>query len=82
MSESLCQRDLRALMAVVEEGRRDEPTEALPWAVLHGLAGLIRCDRVTFVHNDLAHGHLVFAQSFEDGVQRLRLGAPYRPNAT
>jgi len=32
MSESLT--ELRLLMAVVEEGRRDDPTAGMPWALL------------------------------------------------
>jgi len=41
MSETLSERDLRVLTAMIEEGRRDEPTEALPWAVLDELARLV-----------------------------------------
>lgn len=53
MSESLTERDLRALLAVVEEGRRDEPTEGLPWATFEELARLIPCDCVSFPEVDL-----------------------------
>jgi DNA-binding CsgD family transcriptional regulator len=37
--------DLVQLFAVLEAARRDDPAEALPWALLHGLQGLIPCDR-------------------------------------
>jgi DNA-binding CsgD family transcriptional regulator len=53
MAEILIERDLRALMAVVQEGRHDDPTEAMPWAILDGLAQLIRCDSVNFHDSDL-----------------------------
>lgn len=67
MAEVLAERDLRALMAVVEEGRRDEPTDGLPWAVLDELAGLIRCDAVTFTEGDLIHHRALFDQNYEEG---------------
>jgi DNA-binding CsgD family transcriptional regulator len=67
MTEVLTERDLRALMAVVEEGRRDQPTDGLPWAVLAELAGVIRCDAVTFTEGDLIHHRSLFDQNFEEG---------------
>lgn len=54
-------------MAVVEEGRRDEPTEGMPWAVLDELAGLIRCDGVTFTEADLIHARPLLEQNSEGG---------------
>jgi DNA-binding CsgD family transcriptional regulator len=75
MAEVLTERDLRALMAVVEEGRRDEPTEGVPWAVLHGLAGLIHCDRVNFPEADLINGRGLLDQWVgDDGAQGLEFG--------
>jgi DNA-binding CsgD family transcriptional regulator len=53
MSETLTEHDLRALLGVVEEGRRDAPTEGLPWATLDELARLVRCDCVAFPEADL-----------------------------
>lgn len=32
------------LMSVIEDGRRDDLTDGLPWTVLDGLAELVRCD--------------------------------------
>jgi hypothetical protein len=37
-----------ALFAVIEEGRRDHPTDGMPWAVLEGLAALVPCDELLF----------------------------------
>jgi DNA-binding CsgD family transcriptional regulator len=45
--------DLRALLDVVHAGYDDEPGEAMPGAVLHGLAKLIPCTSVTFSELDL-----------------------------
>ncbi len=79
MIEAFTERDLRALSAVVEEGRRDEPTEGLPWAVLDGLAALVRCDAVSFPEDDLAHGHGLLLQWREDGDRLLELGDSQPP---
>ena len=67
MSETVGKRDLRALMAVIEDGRHGDPTEGLPWAVLDGLARLIRCDLVSFPEFDLVHGRTVLEQLVRDG---------------
>lgn len=45
---ALADRDLHALMAVIEDGRRDDPGPAVPWATLERLAHLIGCDEITF----------------------------------
>jgi DNA-binding CsgD family transcriptional regulator len=74
MTEALSERDLRALVGVIEEGRRDEPTEGLPWAVLDGLAALVRCDAVSFPECDLAHQRGILLQWREDGERSLFLG--------
>src|SRR4051812_13533512 len=33
MAETLTEHDLRRLLAVIEDGRYDHPTEGMPWAV-------------------------------------------------
>lgn len=44
--------DLDKLFRVLEEGRRDDPAEAMPWALLHGLQTLIPCDfGVSYQHH-------------------------------
>lgn len=45
---SLADCDLRDLVSVIEDGRRDDPGPAMPWATLVGLSRLIRCDVLTF----------------------------------
>jgi DNA-binding CsgD family transcriptional regulator len=51
-SGHLRERDAVTLVRVLEEGRRDEPADAMPWAVLHGLQRLIPCDiGVSYQHH-------------------------------
>ena len=67
MSESLTERDLRALLRVPEEGRRDdEPTDGLPWATFDELFKLVRCDWVDFPEGDLVHGRGLFCQWLDE----------------
>src|SRR5918993_2517017 len=49
----LRERDLRALTAVIEDGVRDDPGPAMPWAVLHRLHQLIPADALMFEEADL-----------------------------
>jgi DNA-binding CsgD family transcriptional regulator len=64
--------DLRRLIAVVEDGRRDEPTAGVPWAVLDGLAALIECDELSWVELDLTRSHRPIQQDrAEDGSRVL-----------
>lgn len=81
MPETLTERDLRALMAVVEDGRRDEPTEGLPWAVLDGLAGLVACDRISFPEVNLIRGRALLVQWVEDGKHGINVGNGDIPDA-
>jgi DNA-binding CsgD family transcriptional regulator len=74
MAETLTASDLRGLLAVIEEGRRDDPTEGLPWAVLEGLAALVPCDAVSFPEYDPVGGHSLVLQWYEDGDRELALG--------
>jgi hypothetical protein len=68
MPEPVSNYDLRALLGVLEEGRRDEPTDGLPWASLEGLFKLVRCESVSFPEADLVHGRGLFCQWLdEDG---------------
>ncbi len=66
MGELLRDRDLRGLADVVA-GRRDAPTEGLPWAVLDGLAALVPCDAVSFYEADVAHRRTTLLQWDEPG---------------
>ena len=49
----LRERDLRALTAVIEDGLRDDPGPAMPWAVLDQLLQLVPCEDVGFTEYDL-----------------------------
>ncbi len=74
MGEILSERDLRAVMSVVEDARSDDPTEALPWAMLEGLAQLVGCDAVNFPEVDLANRHDVIEQWFDDEGRGIAVG--------
>jgi DNA-binding CsgD family transcriptional regulator len=62
----LRERDLRELLGVVRAGYHDEPGEAMPEAVLRGLARLIPCASVTFCELDLRHQVVVTDQEVSD----------------
>jgi DNA-binding CsgD family transcriptional regulator len=74
MAETLTENDLRGLLAVIEEGRRDHPTEGMPWSVLEGLAALVPCDEVLFPEADLARGHNRLSQWYRSGERTLTVG--------
>ena len=74
MAETLTEHDLRGLFALIEEGRRDHPTEGMPWAVLEGLAALVPCDEVLFPEADLARGHGLLSQWYRSGDRTLTVG--------
>jgi DNA-binding CsgD family transcriptional regulator len=73
MAGSLFERDLRSLMALVEEGRRDDSSQALPWSVLEGLRRLIPCDSVVFKELDVPCERVPIYQSIESGERLLEL---------
>jgi DNA-binding CsgD family transcriptional regulator len=58
--------DLRALLDVVRAGYDDEPGEAMPDAVLHGLARLIPSATVTFCELDLRREVVLTDQEVSD----------------
>lgn len=70
MAEMLIERDLHALMAVVEEGRRDCPTEGVPWAILDGLGKLVPGDEVTFCEIRGTGHRTQVEQSIDDAGER------------
>jgi len=67
----LRERDLRALTAVVEDGLRDDPGEAMPWVVFDRLQQLIPSNSVGFYEVDVQGHASVTAQTVEDGGERL-----------
>jgi DNA-binding CsgD family transcriptional regulator len=79
MAEPLTDHDLRGLSAVIEEGRRDRPTEGMPWAVLEGLATLVPCDEVLFPEADFARGRGLLAQWYRSGDRMMNIGGDELP---
>jgi len=75
MSESLTEAELHLLLDVVEEGRRDEPTIGMPWAILEHLSVIIPCEAVSVPEMDLAHDWPLRDQWLEGDVRTLVLGA-------
>jgi DNA-binding CsgD family transcriptional regulator len=54
MAESVRERDLRGLLAVIEAARANDDGEGLPTAVMESAQALVPCDFVTFVECDTA----------------------------
>ena len=67
---SLSERDLRALVGVIDDGLRDEPGPGMPWAVLEGLRGLIPCEEVGFVEQHLPRHWRLIQQGAIEGGER------------
>jgi DNA-binding CsgD family transcriptional regulator len=64
--------DLDRMAAVVEDAYADDPTDALPWALLEGLARLVPCDvEVNYQRHDLRACATPCIQSVEPGDVRL-----------
>jgi DNA-binding CsgD family transcriptional regulator len=63
---SLRESDLRTLLDVVRAGYDDEPGEAMPGAVLHGLAKIIPSASVSFCELDLRRDVVVTDQEVSD----------------
>jgi hypothetical protein len=67
----LSERDLRQLIAVVEDGRRDEPTAGIPWAVLDRMADLVPGAEFSWVELDRAARHRPVQQDRGEGGERI-----------
>ena len=59
--------DLHALFTLLEDARRDDPGEVIPWALLDGLARLIRADSVQWTETDWVLECLVERQETNGG---------------
>jgi DNA-binding CsgD family transcriptional regulator len=70
-STSLGRRDLRALAALIQDGLRDDPGQAMPWTALDGLLRLIPCRHVGFSELDLLKRQPVTLQHVEEGGGRV-----------
>jgi hypothetical protein len=66
----LRERDLRPLTAVVEDGLRDNPGEAMPWVVLDRLHQLVSSNGVQFNEYDLQKPSILTGQLTLDGGDR------------
>jgi hypothetical protein len=62
----LHERDLRALTAVVEDGMRDDPGEAMPWVVFDRLQQLIPCDEARYEEIDVQGHEQVITQTIRE----------------
>ena len=73
MVELLAEKDLRALMDVVDAGRHDAPTEGMPWAAMDTLRQLIGCDAAVFCEFNLLDRITLTGQDAMDGARSLEL---------
>ena len=61
--------DVDAMLRIVDDGRQDDPAEAMPWAVLEDLQRLVPCDRaLEFLHADLHECRDNVAQGIRSGI--------------
>lgn len=78
-SDSLTERDLRALVALLDDGRTDDPGPAM-WTVMDGLMNLVPCEEVGFCELDIPHRGRPMGQSVLDGRERdFESGEDYDP---
>ena len=68
--------DLRGLTAIIEDGLRDDPGPAMPWAVLHRLHQLIPADGVLFEEADLQNRQAVADQVLVEGDHQVAYVGP------
>jgi DNA-binding CsgD family transcriptional regulator len=75
MTTTVPQTELHALANLLEDARRDQPGEVVPWALLDGLLRVIPADSVQFTEVDWMHEIGVFRQFVEqDGDRGVALG--------
>jgi DNA-binding CsgD family transcriptional regulator len=63
--------DLHAMITLLEDARRDDPGEVLPWALLEGLARLIHADYVQLCDMDWVEESLVALQDLAEGEREV-----------
>jgi DNA-binding CsgD family transcriptional regulator len=73
MTETVTERDLRAVRDLVVEGQRADPTPGMPWVVLESLAALIACDKVSFPEADMVRGRPIVDQELDGSRRELLL---------
>ena len=64
---ALLDADLHTLFTLLEDARRDDPAEVVPWALLEGLARLIPADSVQWTETDWVRECLVERQEVNGG---------------
>jgi DNA-binding CsgD family transcriptional regulator len=76
MDGHLRERDVDVLVSVIEDARRDEDAEPMPWALLEGLQRLIPCDiDVSFQwHEPARWTNRVIQAVAEDGTRGVECG--------
>lgn len=80
VAETLADRDLWAMMAVIEDGRSDDPGPAVPWATLDGLIALIGCDVLVFNELEPDKCRHVAQQLVGDGARQTIRDTTDSPN--
>lgn len=66
--------DLRQLFTLLEDARRDDPGEVVPWALLAGLACLIDADSVQVTELDWVRERLVQQQALDESERLVAFG--------
>src|SRR6476646_2336267 len=69
MTTTLADRDLEAVLGLLDDAYQDDPGEIVPWALLDGLNRLIGADSVQLTEIDLAHQCQV-SQQYVEGDER------------
>ena len=75
---TLSERHLRAMIAVVEDGRRDAPGPRHAMGGFDRLTGLIGCDALALVEHDLRHERTPLMHGLDEG-ERCVCHAPDDP---
>lgn len=78
-SGSLTDRDLRALVELVGDGRTDDPGRVMPWAAMDGLMRLIPCEDWASASSVPHRGRPIGQSVFADGGQYFKSGDAYDP---
>ncbi len=68
MAETVSDKDLRTLVELLEEGRRDRPPAGLPRVVLELAQKLVRCDDLSFLEFDPAARRDYLAQDVSETI--------------
>jgi DNA-binding CsgD family transcriptional regulator len=67
---TLPESDLRVVIRLLDDARQDAPADLVPWALLEGLADMIRCEGVQLCDLDWTNERLVAHQYLVPGGER------------